>query len=201
MDANRMDPIIKRNADSLRKLPGLSASPFAIYKTHLRQLRPGGDPYRFPDGTLVSYEEATLPALAPRRVVFAQDTSDASSLLPIARGADLLVHEATTSESPDVDDDERGYVSQPCAGAVTAARTTARSRGHSTDGMAGESVAPARPPPDTSRKHDLPHSHSLKWSRRSHVSTTLLKVLPGAGSGTSARLACPVSLELDKVDL
>ncbi|CDI83497.1 hypothetical protein, conserved [Eimeria acervulina] len=56
-----------------------------------------GERFTFPDGTQVGHSDIFLEAPHPRKICFAFDTCDASRLLPFARGADIVVHEATMS--------------------------------------------------------------------------------------------------------
>ncbi|KAF8486690.1 hypothetical protein JB92DRAFT_2759501, partial [Gautieria morchelliformis] len=67
-----------------------------------------------------------------RKVVILGDTSDPSEIIPFARGASLLVHEATNAWLPP----GLGKRSNPTSPAEV--REKAISRGHSTPDMAGE---------------------------------------------------------------
>ena len=54
-----------------------------------------GEPVTLADGTLVTPEQVLGPARAGRTLVLTGDTAPASSVVEAARGADVLVHEAT----------------------------------------------------------------------------------------------------------
>jgi ribonuclease Z len=55
------------------------------------------DQFAFPDGTLITGEEAVTPPRMGRKVVVCGDTADASGIAPWARDCDVLVHEATNA--------------------------------------------------------------------------------------------------------
>lgn len=57
-----------------------------------------GEPVVLPDSRRVLPQEVVGPARPGRKVVITGDTAPAQSVLEIARGADLLVHEATFAE-------------------------------------------------------------------------------------------------------
>jgi ribonuclease Z len=54
-----------------------------------------GEPVTLADGTLVTPDQVLGPARAGRTLVLTGDTAPASSVVEAARGADVLVHEAT----------------------------------------------------------------------------------------------------------
>lgn len=54
-----------------------------------------GEPISLADGRVVTPDEVLGPARAGRTVVIAGDTAPASSVVDAAKGADLLIHEAT----------------------------------------------------------------------------------------------------------
>jgi ribonuclease Z len=58
---------------------------------------PVGGCFTFPDGTVVSQEEAVEPPRPGRKVVICGDTASARALETLARGADVVVHEATNT--------------------------------------------------------------------------------------------------------
>jgi len=60
-----------------------------------RGLLQGGESVQLPDGAVVTPDEVLGPPRAGRRVVLSGDTAFAPSVLEAARGAEVLVHEAT----------------------------------------------------------------------------------------------------------
>ncbi|HET8652187.1 MAG TPA: ribonuclease Z [Gaiellaceae bacterium] len=58
----------------------------------------GGDSVTLPDGRVITPDAVLGPSRPGRKVVIAADTAYARSVLEAARGADLLVHEATFAE-------------------------------------------------------------------------------------------------------
>ena len=64
-----------------------------------------GEPVRLANGTTVTPEQVLGPARTGRTVVVPGDTAPAETVLEAARGADLLVHEATFLE----DERERAF--------------------------------------------------------------------------------------------
>lgn len=82
-----------------------------------------GSPVRLPDGRTVRPEEVVGPPRPGRRVVYTGDTRPCEATVEIARGAELLIHEATFSEEE---------------------RERAERTGHSTARQAAELAARAR---------------------------------------------------------
>jgi ribonuclease Z len=64
-----------------------------------------GSAFTFPDGTVITQEEAVEPLRKGRKVVICGDTADSRSLLNLAKNADVVVHEATNSYLSGVDRD------------------------------------------------------------------------------------------------
>ncbi|GKY90653.1 hypothetical protein MPSEU_000038700 [Mayamaea pseudoterrestris] len=64
-----------------------------------------GSSFTFPDGTVITQEEALEPPRPGRKVVVCGDTADARALHKLAQGADVVVHEATNSYLSGVDKD------------------------------------------------------------------------------------------------
>ena len=62
-----------------------------MYKD-IKAMRPG-ESFEMPSGETIRAEEVLLPARAGRKVIILGDTCDASSMVPFAQGADLVVHE------------------------------------------------------------------------------------------------------------
>ena len=65
----------------------------------------GGDPITLPDGRTIPPDAVLGPPRPGRKVVITGDTAPAREIVEIARGADLLVHEATFCE----DEAERAH--------------------------------------------------------------------------------------------
>ena len=57
----------------------------------------------------ISPSDVLAPARPGRRVVILGDTCDSSDMIPIARGADLVVHEATNENSHEMKCRENGH--------------------------------------------------------------------------------------------
>jgi ribonuclease Z len=58
----------------------------------------GGDPVTLPDGRTITPDSVLGPPRPGRKVVITGDTAPARELIELARGAELLVHEATFCE-------------------------------------------------------------------------------------------------------
>ena len=58
----------------------------------------GGDPVTLPDGRTITPDSVLGPPRPGRTVVVTGDTAPAREIVEVARGADLLVHEATFCE-------------------------------------------------------------------------------------------------------
>jgi ribonuclease Z len=97
-----VDPIVQRNIDALRE------AGFRIplkAKAVIKDL-PEGASFTFPDGTVVTQEEAVEPKRDGRRVVFCGDTCDSRAMSKLAHKADLIVHEATNAYLPGLETKE-----------------------------------------------------------------------------------------------
>jgi ribonuclease Z len=120
-----VEPIVLRNMDALKdcgfKIPMRA---MAVIKN-----LPEGSAFTFPDGTVVTQEDAVEPPRAGRKVVICGDTADARALTNLAMNADVVVHEATNAYLDFLDKDS--------ANLVGVMRDSA-SHGHSTPQMAGE---------------------------------------------------------------
>jgi len=118
-----VEPIVRRNVDALRtagfKIP---MKAMAVIKN----MEPGSS-FTFPDGTVLSQEEAVEPARQGRKVVFCGDTCDSRAMARLAWKADVVVHEATNCFLQGID-------SNTNARAVTKDAIT---HGHSTPLIAG----------------------------------------------------------------
>jgi len=86
-------PICMRNVAAL-KAAGLThpLKAMAIIKD-----MPVGSSFTFPDGTVITQEEAVEPRRPGRKVVICGDTASARALEKLAKGADVVVHEATNA--------------------------------------------------------------------------------------------------------
>lgn len=88
-----VEPIVLRNIDALK------ANGFKIPMKAMAIIKnlPEGSSFTFPDGTVVSQEDAVEPPRAGRKVVICGDTADARALTNLAMDADVVVHEATNA--------------------------------------------------------------------------------------------------------
>lgn len=119
-----VEPIVKRNLKALKeagfKIP---MKAMAVIKN-----LPEGSAFTFPDGTVVTQEEAVEPPRSGRKVVICGDTADARALTELAQGADVLIHEATNTYLSGLDKGtDMNMISKDT-----------RIHGHSTPPMAGE---------------------------------------------------------------
>lgn len=89
----RVVDIIKRNKVALKQQYDLTNA-MQISKA-LKKLQ-SGDCFTFPDGTVVNADDI-LDHQPARKVVLLGDTSDAGAIAPLAKGAHVLVHEATNA--------------------------------------------------------------------------------------------------------
>ena len=90
---DKVAPILERNIEAL-KAKGIK-EPRRLYRV-IKEM--GADQqFTFPDGAVIRRDDVVGPDKRGRVLVFCGDTADASSLLPLlpARGADVVVHEAT----------------------------------------------------------------------------------------------------------
>jgi ribonuclease Z len=95
-----VEPVVRRNVDALRQAGyAIPMKAMAVIKN----LQPG-QAFTFPDGTVVTQEEAVEPAKRGRKVAICGDTADARALRHLAMNADVIVHEATNAHLPGVDD-------------------------------------------------------------------------------------------------
>ena len=84
-----------------------------------------GEPVILPDGTTVLPEQVLGPPRPGRKVVIAGDTAYAESVVDAARGADLLVHEATFCEEERDRADETSHSTAGDAAQVAASAEAA----------------------------------------------------------------------------
>ncbi len=98
-----------------------------------------GETFSFPDGTSICADEFLDHPRKGRKIVIMGDTRSGEHISALARGADVLVHEATNSWIPEVEMQSPG-------GARTAQdlERETRSHGHSTADMAGKFAAEIR---------------------------------------------------------
>lgn len=133
----RVEPIVRRNVDALKEA-GFAVPMKAM--AVLKNLDPGSA-FTFPDGTVVTFDEAVEPPRPGRKVVICGDTCDSRALLKLAQGADVVVHEATNTYLPGVDkrqeDSGGGGGLAPFAQQMRAVTRDAVVHGHSTPFLAG----------------------------------------------------------------
>lgn len=118
-----VQPVVMRNFDALRKA-GMRA-PMKVMQL-IKDLPEGGS-FEFPDGTVLAKEDVVEPDRDGRKVVVCGDTADARALDGLARGADLVIHEATNAYLAGVDRDTN----------LELVTKDAIVHGHSTPQMAG----------------------------------------------------------------
>ena len=118
-----VEPIAKRNFKALKE-SGMRI-PMKVMAT-IKDLPQGGS-YTFPDGTIVRQEDVVEPARDGRKVVICGDTADSRAISALAKGADVLIHEATNAFLGGIDKDTNK---------AEVARD-AQIHGHSTPGIAG----------------------------------------------------------------
>eukprot|EP00523_Entomoneis_sp_CCMP467_P000091 CAMPEP_0168754586 /NCGR_PEP_ID=MMETSP0724-20121128/19583_1 /TAXON_ID=265536 /ORGANISM="Amphiprora sp., Strain CCMP467" /LENGTH=605 /DNA_ID=CAMNT_0008803081 /DNA_START=295 /DNA_END=2115 /DNA_ORIENTATION=+ len=96
-----VEPIVRRNVDALREA-GFKIPMKAM--AVIKNMSPGSS-FKFPDGTVLSQEEAVEPERKGRKVVICGDTCDSRALSKLAMEADIVVHEATNCFIQGVDRD------------------------------------------------------------------------------------------------
>ena len=119
-----VEPIVKRNVKALREA-GFKVPMKAM--AVIKNLSPGSS-FTFPDGTVVTQEDAVEPPRQGRKVVICGDTADSRAMINLATNADVVIHEATNTYLAGIDKD-------------TNARSVQRDavvHGHSTPAIAGE---------------------------------------------------------------
>mmetsp|Transcript_16464 Transcript_16464/g.23902 ORF Transcript_16464/g.23902 Transcript_16464/m.23902 type:complete len:641 (-) Transcript_16464:34-1956(-) len=96
-----VEPIVKRNYELLKEAGfRMPMKAMAVIKN-----LPQGSSFTFPDGTVVTQEEAVEPPRKGRKIAICGDTSDARALAGLAQDADVLIHEATNAYLPGTDKD------------------------------------------------------------------------------------------------
>jgi len=118
-----VDDIVERNREGLQAIYGRAYK--KVFKD-IKALRPG-ESFEMPSGEVINGDDVLVPARPGRKVVILGDTCDASSMIPHAQGADLVVHEATNSWIPGLDDKSPKAVQKDTI-----------AHGHSTPEMAGD---------------------------------------------------------------
>lgn len=118
-----VEPIVKRNIEALKEA-GFKIPMKAL--AVIKNLKPGTS-FTFPDGTVVTQQEAVEAPREGRKVVICGDTADSRALINLAQDADLVIHESTNAYLEGIDKD-------------TTAREVTRDaviHGHSTPQIAG----------------------------------------------------------------
>lgn len=118
-----VEPIVRRNIAGLREA-GMKI-PMKVMAT-IKDMQEG-ESYTFPDGTIVHQREVVEPPRDGRKIVICGDTADARALAGAAKGADVLIHEATNAFLSGIDKD----------GSKKAAALDAKIHGHCTPVCAG----------------------------------------------------------------
>lgn len=124
LDNELVEPIVKRNLQALKDAGfSIPMKAMAVIKS-----LPEGSAFTFPDGTVVTQEEAVQPPRNGRKIVVCGDTADARALTKLAHGADVVIHEATNTYLAGLD---KGTD-------MNMVTKDTRIHGHSTPAMAGE---------------------------------------------------------------
>ena len=118
-----VEPIVKRNVKALADA-GFKV-PMKVMAV-IKNLSIGAS-FTFPDGTVLTQDDAVEPERTGRKVVICGDTADARALEGIAMNADVVVHEATNTFLAGIDKDSNPSI-------VT---KDAQVHGHSTPHLAG----------------------------------------------------------------
>jgi len=119
-----VEPIVKRNLEALKEAGfNIPMKAMAVIKN-----LPEGSAFTFPDGTVVTQEEAVEPPRNGRKVVVCGDTADARALTKLSQGADVVIHEATNTYLAGLDKSTD----------MNMVTKDTRIHGHSTPSMAGE---------------------------------------------------------------
>jgi len=117
-------PIVERNTKALKdagfKIP---MKAMAVIKN-----LPVGSAFTFPDGTVMTQEEAVEPPRKGRKIVICGDTANARAITGLAMDADVVIHEATNSYLSGLDKETN----------LRAVTRDTIVHGHSTPYMAGE---------------------------------------------------------------
>eukprot|EP00980_Cylindrotheca_fusiformis_P030243 scaffold24603_cov186-Cylindrotheca_fusiformis.AAC.1 len=117
-------PIVERNLEALKKAGfSIPMKAMAVVKN-----LPVGSAFTFPDGTVVTQEEAVEAPRKGRKVVICGDTTSARALEGLSMDADVLIHEATNAYLAGIDKDTD----------LREVTSDAIVHGHSTPYIAGE---------------------------------------------------------------
>jgi ribonuclease BN (tRNA processing enzyme) len=121
-----VEPVVQRNALALQ------AAGFPIPMKAMAVIKnlPLGSAFTFPDGTVVTQQEAVEPPRRGRKVVICGDTCDSRALDKLAQDATVVIHEATNAFLPGVDKNKDTTVQDVTRDAIT--------HGHSTPQIAGQ---------------------------------------------------------------
>jgi len=119
-----VEPVVRRNVDALKKA-GLK-TPMKIM-AYIKDLPTDGS-FTFPDGTVIHQSDVVEKPKPGRKVVICGDTADARAIEGLAKGADLLIHEATNTYLEGLDR----------VASLDEVTKDAKFHGHSTPHMAGK---------------------------------------------------------------
>lgn len=96
-----VQPMVIKNLQALKKA-GLKIPMKAL--AVIKNL-PVGSAFTFPDGSIITQDEAVEPPRKGRKVVIMGDTSSCRSMEVLAKDCDVLIHEATNAYLPGIDRD------------------------------------------------------------------------------------------------
>lgn len=94
-----VEPIVKRNVKALKE----AGFPIPMKAMAVIKNLPQGSAFTFPDGTVVTQEEAVEPPRRGRKVVICGDTCDSRALDKLAQDATVVIHESTNAFLQGVD--------------------------------------------------------------------------------------------------
>lgn len=120
-------PLFAKNEKAFKEVLGIQQPVKILQK--IKNMRPD-ESFTFPDGTVLSAEDAVEPSQKGRKICIMGDTRSGEFIADIAAGSDILVHEATNA-----------YLSNTASVGSRELERDTWERGHSTPQMAGSFAA------------------------------------------------------------